>query len=348
MQQINYPETALVKKNYLIRPETGVNAFLAFSGFLTYVDVTNPSARQFMWEKIKKNYYDIGIRMFWLDEAEPEIDPLDYENVRYLKGNGLEVSSIYPYNFAQAIYEGQKEAGQKEIINLVRCGWIGSQRFGTVLWSGDIYGDFETLRRQVKAGLNISLCGIPWWNTDIGGFFPPEDKVEQYHELLIRWFQFGAFCPIMRMHGKRLPMIDVKGSQVASGSPNELWSYGEETYKIMSKYLQVRERLKPYILKNMEVASKEGIPMMRPLFFDFPNDQSCYKIEDEYMFGPDLLIAPVLEYKTQIRKIYFPAGSSWTDALTGKIYKGGQTIDYKVAIENMPVFCKNEFDFKIK
>ena len=342
----NYP--TLVKKNYLIRPETGVNAFLAFSGFLTYVDVTNPSARQFMWEKIKKNYYHIGIRMFWLDEAEPEIDPLDYENVRYLKGNGLEVSSIYPYNFAQAIYEGQKEAGQKEIINLVRCGWIGSQRFGTALWSGDIYGDFETLRRQVKAGLNISLCGIPWWNTDIGGFFPPEDKVEQYHELLIRWFQFGAFCPIMRMHGKRLPMIDVKGSQVASGSPNELWSYGEETYKIMSKYLQVRERLKPYILKNMEVASKEGIPMMRPLFFDFPNDQVCYKIEDEYMFGPDLLIAPVLEYKTQSRKIYFPAGSSWTDALTGKIFKGGQTIDYKVALENMPVFCKNGFDFKIK
>jgi alpha-D-xyloside xylohydrolase len=342
----NYP--ALVKKNYLIRPETGVNAFLAFSGFLTYVDVTNSSARQFMWEKIKKNYYDIGIRMFWLDEAEPEIDPLDYENVRYLKGNGLEVSSIYPYNLAQAIYEGQKEAGQKEIINLVRCGWIGSQRFGTVLWSGDIYGDFETLRRQVKAGLNISLCGIPWWNTDIGGFFFSQDKVEEYHELLIRWFQFGAFCPIMRMHGKRLPMIDVKGSPVASGSPNELWSYGEETYKIMSKYLQVRERLKPYILKNMEVASKEGIPMMRPLFFDFPNDQVCYKIEDEYMFGPDLLVAPVLEYKAQSRKIYFPVGSSWTDALTGKVFKGGQTIDYKIAIENMPVFCKNGFDFKIK
>ena len=301
-----------------------------------------------MWDKIKKNYYDIGIRMFWLDEAEPEIDPLDYENVRYLKGNGLEVSSIYPYNFAQAIYEGQKEAGQKEIINLVRCGWIGSQRFGTALWSGDIYGDFETLRRQVKAGLNISLCGIPWWNTDIGGFFPPEDKAEQYHELIIRWFQFGTFCPIMRMHGKRLPMIDIKGSLVGSGSPNELWSYGDETYKIMSKYLQVRERLKPYILKNMEVASKEGIPMMRPLFFDYPNDQVCYKIEDEYMFGPDLLVAPVLEYKAQSRKIYFPVGSSWTDALTGKIFKGGQTIDYKVAIENMPVFCKNGFDFKIK
>ena len=342
----NYP--AMAKKNYLIRPETGVNAFLSFIGFLTYVDVTNPDARQFMWKKIKKNYYDIGIRMFWLDEAEPEIDPLDYENVRYSKGNGLEMSSIYPFNFAQAIYEGQKEAGQTEIINLVRCGWIGSQRFGTALWSGDIYGDFETLRRQVKAGLNISLCGIPWWNTDIGGFFKSKDTPEQFNEVLIRWFQFGAFCPVMRMHGKRLPMIKVDGSDVDSGSPNELWSYGEETYQIMSKYLQVREQLKPYILKNMEVASKEGIPMMRPLFFDFPNDPVCYKIEDQYMFGPDLLVAPVLEYKTPSRKIYFPEGSSWTDALTGKIYKGGQTIDYKVTIENIPVFCKNGFNFKIK
>jgi alpha-D-xyloside xylohydrolase len=338
----------LVKKNYLIRPETGVNAFLAFSGFLTFVDVTNPEARQFMWEKIKKNYYDIGIRMFWLDEAEPEIDPLDYENVRYLRGNGLEVSSIYPFNFAQAFYEGQTRAGQKDIINLIRCGWIGSQRFGTVLWSGDIYGDFETLRRQVKAGLNISLCGIPWWNTDIGGFFKSKDTPEQFHEVLIRWFQFGAFCPVMRMHGNRQPMVKVEGSSVGSGAPNEVWSYGDETLKIMTRYLQVREQLKPYILKHMEIASREGIPMMRPLFFDFPKDQVCYTIEDQYMFGPDLLVAPVLEYMASGRKIYFPSGSNWTDALTGKVYKGGQTIDYKVTLENIPVFCKNEFDFRIK
>ncbi len=338
----------MVKKNYIMRPELGVNAFLAFSGFLTFVDVTNPAARKFMWEKIKKNYYDIGIRMFWLDEAEPEIDPLDYENIRYFRGNGLEMSSIYPYNFAQALFEGQTAAGQKDIINLIRCAWIGSQRFGTVLWSGDIYGDFATLRRQVKAGLNISLCGIPWWNTDIGGFFKSKDTPEQFHEVLIRWFQFGAFCPVMRMHGNRQPVVKVEGSSVGSGSPNEVWSYGEETLKIMTRYLQVREQLKPYILKNMEIASKEGIPMMRPLFFDFPVDQLCYITEDQYMFGPDLLIAPVLEYMAKTRKVYLPAGASWTDAITGKVYKGGQTLDYKVTIDNIPVFCKNGFSFKIK
>jgi alpha-D-xyloside xylohydrolase len=338
----------LAKKNYLIRPETGVNAFLTFSGFLTFVDVTNPEARLFMWEKIKKNYFDIGVRMFWLDEAEPEIDPLDYENVRYFKGNGLEMSSIYPYNFAQALYEGQIKAGQIEIINLIRCAWIGSQRFGTAVWSGDIYGDFATLRKQLKAGLNISLCGIPWWNTDIGGFFMSKDNPEQFQELLIRWFQFGAFCPIMRMHGNRPPFVTVEGSSVGSGSPNEVWSYGEETLKIMTRYLQIREKLKPYIMNNMKVASDQGIPVMRPLFFDFPLDQMCYTLEDQYMFGPDLLIAPVLEYNEKVRKIYFPTNATWTDALTGKTYQGGQTIEYNVTIDNIPVFCKNGFNFKLK
>lgn len=348
VQQESENYATLLKKNYLIRPEVGVNAFLPFTGYLTFVDVTNPGARQFMWDKIKKNYYDLGIRMFWLDEAEPEIDPLDYENVRYFKGNGLEMSSVYPFDFAQALFEGQTAAGQKDIINLIRCGWIGSQRYGTVLWSGDIYGDFETLRRQVKAGLNISLCGIPWWNTDIGGFFKSKDTPEQFPEVLIRWFQFGAFCPVMRMHGNRQPMVKIEGSAVGSGAPNELWSYGEKTYGIMSRYLQVREQLKPYILKHMDIASKEGIPVMRPLFFDFPTDELCYSIEDQYMFGPDLLICPVLEYGAGMRKVYFPAGTAWKDALTGKVFKGGQTIDYKVTIDNIPVFCKNGFEFNIK
>jgi len=338
---------ALLKKNYLIHPEVGVNTFMDFSSRMTFLDVTNPGARQFLWDKIKKNYYDLGIRMFWLDEAEPEIDPLDYENVLYFKGNGLEMSSIYPYHFAQALYEGQAAAGQKEIINLIRCAWIGSQRFGTVLWSGDIFGDFETLRRQVKAGLNISLCGIPWWNTDIGGFYRSEDTPEQFPEVLVRWFQFGAFCPIMRLHGDRPPRVKVEGSRVGSGGPNEVWSFGEETYKIMSHYLQVRERLKPYILKHMDIASKEGIPMMRPLFFDFPKDERCYTVEDQYMFGPDLLVCPVLEYRAASRKVYFPAGAAWKDALTGRVYQGGQTIDYKVALDNIPVFCRNDFAFRL-
>lgn len=341
----NYP--IMLRKNYLIHTEEGVNLSMAYRGGLTYVDVTNPDAREFMWEKIKKNYYDNGIRMFWLDEAEPDIDPPDYENIRYSIGNGLEMSSIYPFNFAQSLYEGQKHAGQKDIINLIRCAWIGSQRFGTVLWSGDIFGSFKTLRMQLKAGLNISLCGFPWWTTDIGGFYFSKDTQEQFHDLMIRWFQFGTFCPIMRMHGDRPPRRAIPGAIVGSGGPNEVWSYGEDAYNIMSRYLQVREQLKPYILRNMEISSNEGIPMMRPLFFDFPDDQVTYGIEDQYMFGKDLLVAPVLEYMAKTRKVYLPAGASWTDALTGKVYKGGQTLEYKVTIDNIPVFCKNGFNFKM-
>lgn len=334
--------------NYLIRPEKGVNAFLPFAGMQTFIDPTRSEARDFVWSKIKHNYYDSGVRMFWMDEAEPEIDPLDYENVRYYIGNGLEVSNLYPFYFAKTIYEGQKKEGQTEIINLIRSGWIGSQRFGAAVWSGDIYGDFETLRKQIKAGLNISLCGIPWWNSDIGGFFWAGETKEQFKEVLIRWFQFGTFCPVMRLHGQRPPFKKVDGSPVHTGSPNEIWSYGEDAYKIMSNYLNIRERLKPYILKNMEKASMDGTPVMRPLFFDFPDDKICYTIEDQYMFGPDILVAPILEHNARSRHIYLPAGNKWTDALTGNTYNGGNTIEYKVSIENIPVFTRNNFNINLR
>jgi alpha-D-xyloside xylohydrolase len=347
----NYDE--FIQNNYTIRPELGNNLFLSIIykqaqaiDNLTFVDVTNPGARELFWSKIKKNYFDKGVRLFWLDEAEPEIDPLDYENVRYYMGNGREVSCIYPYYLAKTFYEGQVKENQTEIINLIRSGWIGSQRFGTVLWSGDIYGTFESLRQQIKAGLNVSLCGIPWWNTDIGGFYG-DSVSDEYRELLIRWFQFGAFMPIMRLHGIRNPYRSIEGQVVGSGAPNEVWSYGEEAYKIMSHYLDIRERIRPYIKKHMDIASKDGTPVMRPLFYDFPKDNLCYTIEDQFMFGPDMLIAPVLEPGAKSRRIYLPEGSAWKDALTGKIYKGGRAIDYNVTIENIPVFTRNGLNFKL-
>jgi alpha-D-xyloside xylohydrolase len=339
---------ALRKRNYLIRPERGVSIFLAYKDMLTFVDVTHPGARSFLWGKVKQNYHDLGIRMFWLDEAEPEIDPLDYDNIRYYAGNGLEVSNIYPYRFAQALYEGQTQSGQIEIINHIRCGWIGIQRFGVALWSGDIYGNFHTLRRQVKAGLNISLCGIPWWNSDIGGFFWDAETPEQFHEVLVRWFQFATFCPVMRLHGKRPPWTEIEGSLVGSGAPNEIWSFGEQPYRIMRHYLHVRERLRPYILRHMARASKDGTPMMRPLFLDFPADDACHTIEDQYMFGPNLLVAPVLEYRASSRNVYLPVGATWTDADSGEVHTGGQTVTVPVSLDHIPVFCRDGFDFSVR
>ncbi len=338
--------TLFRRSNFTIRPELGNNIFLKVNDDLTFVDCTRPEAREAFWAKLKKNYFDLGVRMFWLDEAEPEIEPLEYQNIRYYIGNGLEVSNIYPYTFAQAVYEGQKKSGQTEIINLVRCGWIGSQRFGTLLWSGDIKGDFPTLRKQIKAGLNIGLCGIPWWNTDIGGFYGISQSPE-YTEVLLRWFQFGAFSPVMRMHGVRTPMIILKDQITGTGSPNEVWSYGDDALKIMTHYLDVRERLRPYIQKHMDIASENGTPVMRPLFYDFPKDEPCYKIDDEYMFGSDILVAPVLEAKATSRKIYLPKGSKWKDALTGKTYQGGKELEYKVSIDNIPVFTRNGLNFKL-
>ncbi len=328
-----------VKNNYTIRPELGNNFFL---DDLTYVDATYPAAREAFWSKLKENYYDKGVRMFWLDESEPEIEPLQYENIRYYIGNGLEVSSIYPYYLAKAVYDGQVEAGQKEIINLTRSGWIGTQTLGTVLWSGDINGDFVTLRKQVKAGLNISLCGIPWWTTDIGGFWGRPEEAG-YRELITRWFQFGTFCPVMRLHGVRFP-----GQKGQPNLGNEVWSYGDTTLSIMTHYLKIREQLRPYIKIQMDKASQDGTPVMRPLFYDFPQDSACWKIEDQFMFGPDILVAPVLDRNVSSRNVYLPAGAVWTNALTGKKSQGGHTVDVKVTLENIPVFTRNGLDFRMK
>ena len=152
----------------------------------------------------------------------------------------------------------------------------------------------------------------------------------------------------MRIHGVRFPVDKIEGQLVGSGQPNEVWSYGEDALEIMSHYLDIRERLRPYIKKQMDKASADGTPLMRPLFYDFPEDKICYEIDDQYMFGPDILVAPVLEKDAVSRKIYLPSGSEWVDALTGKTWKGGRTIDYKVSLENIPVFTRNNMNFSLK
>ena len=334
--------------NYLINAEQGNNILMESNEMHSYVDVTNPEARKFLWSKVKRNYYDNGIRMFWLDEAEPDIYPSIYKgNLRYYKGNGLEMSNIYPYYYSKTFYDGQKAAGQKDIINLVRCGWIGSQKLGALIWSGDVNGDFDTFRKQVKAGLNISLCGIPWWTTDIGGFYGhPQD--ESYKEVLVRWFQYGCFCPVMRLHGYNSPGHKVEGQFLASGGRNEVWTFGDKTYKILSHYLNIREKLRPYIYEQMKHASKTGDPVMRPMFYDFPDDSHTYNYDTQYMFGPDILVAPVTEADATSKIVYLPEGAKWTDARNGKTYQGGQEITVPVDINNIPVFSKDSFKLSFK
>lgn len=331
--------------NYILRGERGVDVVFMFFGPQTYVDTTHPGAQEFFWSRAKKNYYDYGIRTFWLDEAEPEMRPYDYDNVRMYLGNGEEVSNIYCVGFAKAFYDGLKAQGE-EVCNLVRCAWLGSQRYGVVLWSGDIASTFDSLRKQLKAGLNVAMCGIPWWTTDIGGFINGDPESEEFRELMIRWFEFGVFCPIFRLHGFRLPypVRDILNPDgyCGSGGPNEVWSFGEEAYEIIRRYMYVREELKPYIMKQMKLASEDGTPVMRPLFYDFCGDKNVYDIGDEYMFGPDLLVAPVVEPGARKRMVYLPEGCRWKDAGTGMVYDGGTRIEADAPLDTIPLFLKED------
>ena len=326
---------------YLTRSEQGKR--LGQLGNAAIIDVTNPDGREYVWSKIKKNYYEKGIHIFWLDEAEPEFTGYEFSHYRYFRGADMEVGNIYPREYARMAYEGMEKEGQKNILNLLRCAWAGSQRYGTLVWSGDIDSSFRSLRNQLAAGLNMGISGIPWWTTDIGGFHGGNIYDPKFHELLVRWFEFGAFCPVMRLHGYRepfkAPLGTTGGGKHNSGAENEVWSYGEEVYKICEKYIHLRERMRPYVRQIMEEAHEKGTPAMRPLFYDFPEDKKAWDIEDEYMFGPDLLVAPVLYEEQRERTLYLPEGL-WRNINDGQEYEGGREITVSAPLDQLPVFAK--------
>ncbi|MFD7502015.1 TIM-barrel domain-containing protein [Streptomyces sp. NPDC059850] len=307
---------------------------------VAFYDATHPQAREFVWSRVRQNYLEpYGIRAFWLDACEPELKPGFSANLRYHAGPGLEVGNLYPRENARALYDGMRAAGEEDVVTLIRSAWAGSQRYGAVLWSGDIGTDFATLRRQIAAGLNVALSGIPWWNTDIGGFHGGDPDDPAYREVLIRWFQFGALSPVMRLHGYRAPGLPLGPNM--TGGPNEVWSYGEEAEAILAAYLRLRERLKPYLLEQMRTAHEEGLPPLRPLFLEFPGDPAAWDIADSYLLGPDLLVAPVLEPGGDARTAYLPAGARWTDAWTGEAYEGGRTVTVPAPLDRIPLFLRD-------
>ena len=334
-------------KGLLVRVESGIPISMDFQGNTLHYDPTNPEARDYVWQKAKKNYYDKGVKIFWLDEAEPEYTVYSFENYRYHLGPDVQVGNIYPAMYAKNFYDGMTAEGQENVINLLRCAWAGSQRYGALVWSGDIKSSFDSMKNQLAAGLNMGIAGIPWWTTDIGGFFGANIGDPAFHELLIRWFQYGCFCPVMRMHGYRWPLQPqygtTGGATCVSGAPNEVWSFGPEVEKILSKYLFLREGMKPYITGLMEQAHEKGTPVMRPLFYDFPEDQKAWEVEDQYLFGPDVLVKPVTEAGCRSVSVYLPAGADWTNAWTGQRYPGGQTVTVDAPLDQIPLFTKNEF-----
>ena len=333
----------MTERGLLIRTERGAAQTYDYQGDCVEIDPFNPETRDYVWNVCKKNYYDYGIDAFWLDNSEPDYGVYDFENYRYFSGPALAVSNLYPQLYSRAFYDGMRKENRGPVVNLLRCAWAGSQKYGNVIWSGDVPSTFEAFADQLQCGLNMGLAGIPWWTTDIGGFMTDDVNAPDFRQLLIRWYQFAVYSPVLRMHGDRgpynIPPLDDRdwgGGYLHTGQPNELWSYGEDNYVIMKKYYGIRIGMHEYIKKLFEEAHTNGSPLLRAMFYEFPDDERCWELQDQYMFGEKYLVAPILRLNEWKRDVYLPAGK-WKLTSTEEIFEGGRTISVDAPIDYMPV-----------
>jgi len=327
------------ENNMLMRTSRGSDRVFNFYGWQAEIDVTNPATREFVWSKLKENYIENGVDALWFDEAEPEIHPEQFDNLIWHAGRADKVALLYPYYYSKLAYDGFKAMGKEdEVITLTRCAYLGSQKYASLVWSGDIESSFESLSHQVKAGLNMAMCGIPWWNTDIGGFYGADITSDYFKELIVRWFQFGAFSPVMRLHGSRIKHGEQSNIIEPSGDPNEIWSFGEENFAILKDLILLRERLRPYIGQQMKIASTKGYPVMRPMFFEYPEDDICYTLGEQYMFGEDIIFAPVVEQGQNEKTVYIPDGEWILTKDKTRYTKGVHSI--KVELNEFVAFVK--------
>jgi alpha-D-xyloside xylohydrolase len=337
----NYLEMS--EANMLVRTENGQYGTFDFYGQQTFIDPMNPKTAQFVWDKVKQNYYDYGIKDFWLDEAEPEVHPQQFGHLKFYLGNGAQTAMLYPYYYSKMFYEGLQSEGETEIISLTRAAYPGSQKYGAAVWNGDIMSTFDALRMSVKSGLSMAMSGIPWWNSDIGGFFSGDIESSYFRELIVRWFQFGLFSPIMRLHGARTRSKNHvpkhPGIIEQSGGDNEIWAFGDDNYPILKKLIELRERMKPYTKKYMDIAEQSGKPIMRPMFFDFYADEVCYTLEDQYMYGEDILFAPIVNQGQTDREVYLPEGR-WVHVYDRTVYEGQQYLKCHAELDQFIAFVK--------
>ena len=289
-------------------------------------DVAGFYARNFV-DSLARPY---GIDAWWFDATEPENDDLAGRRIGKDQIPGEWYRNVYPLMVNRTMYEALTKEGLSPVI-LTRSAFPGAQRYGVVTWSGDVGNDFGTLRRQIAGGLGQMASGLPWWTFDAGGFFRPFDQYISagYQERLIRWVQTSTFLPFMRVHGYM--------------SDTEPWHYFPDTYEIIASYMDLRERLKPYILDCAARVSREGYTLLRPLVFDFPDDVEALRQNDEFMFGPALLVHPVTEVGVTTWRTYLPAcEDGWRDFWTGERYEGGQYVDVPVDLATIPVFVRGD------
>ena len=333
----------MMEKGLLIKTERGAAQTYDYQGDCVEIDPFNPETRKYVWEVCKKNYYDLGIDAFWLDNSEPDYGVYDFENYRYCDGPALALSNIYPQMYSRVFYDEMRKS-DKPVVNLLRSAWAGSQKYGNVVWSGDVPSTFEAFADQIQGGLNMGLAGIPWWTTDIGGFMTTDVNDPDFRQLLIRWYQFAVYSAVLRMHGDRgpynIPALDDRdwgGGYLHTGQPNELWSYGEDNYEIMKHYYEIRMDMHEYIAGLYAEAHTNGSPLIRAMFYEFPDDTVCWELQDQYMFGDKYLVAPILHLNQFERDVYLPEGQ-WKLTSTGKVYTGGCHVTVDAPIEYMPVF----------
>lgn len=296
-----------------------------------YYDAFNPDARALYWQLMRDQIFDKGVDAWWLDASEPEVDMSQFRKTPTGAGLGAQVLNGWPLMHTTAVSTGQlRDAPGKRVFILTRSAYAGQQRTGAASWSGDITASWDVYKNQIPAGLNFCLSGIPYWTTDIGAFFVPYpggcDNPE-YRELYTRWFEYGSFCPIFRSHG--------------TNTPREMWRFGPDVEKILLKYDTLRYRLMPYIYSQAWQVTSHGGTIMRALVMDFPDDATARECKDEFLFGPAILVCPVVEKGVTSRRVYLPAGTSWTDFWTGAHYRGGQTVDAAASLDTIPLFVRD-------
>ena len=293
-----------------------------------WIDIYKPETQKTHWNALNKNLFSLGVDSWWMDATEPENDGLTGKQTNFGLGDFYRLT--YPLFVSEAIYKGQRATNdQKRVAILTRSAFAGQQRFGTINWSGDIGWNWDAFRRQIVAGLNYNITGMPYWTTDIGGFFRPgrgQYTDSKYHDILTRWFQWGTFNPIFRIHGYQ--------------TETEPWKYGDTVMNNMRSMMNLRYRLMPYIYSEAWQVSKNGSTMMRPMVMDFKSDATAIGQSYQYMFGKSFLVAPITEAGVTQWNVYLPKSTVWYDFWTGKHFTGGQNIKTDAPQDKIPLFVK--------
>ena len=293
--------------------------------------------RQTYWKQMRDQLFAKGVDGWWLDAPEPEIGGMAFRTYKTPMGPGYEVYNAFPLMHSMGIYQGQRAAtDQKRVVILTRSAFAGQQRNSAIIWSGDIQGTWEVFKNQIPAGLNFSMSGIPYWNTDTGGFFGNRSAGNgdpanpQYDELFSRWFQFSAFCPMFRVHGS-----------YGTRPGKEFWRFPENTQQVLRNYLDLRYRLLPYLYSTAWQVTSEGSPFMRPLVMDFAMDPQVLNIGNQYLFGPAIMVTPVTTAGATNYPVYLPAtGAPWYDFWTGETLPAGLRVEAAAPVETLPLFVK--------